>query len=742
MADSLMSAAVEMRADFNKFQQDIRKAKTGVGKQAAGLGKEAGRQFGGAFSTGIKGALAGLISVAALKGLLSKTQEVIKSFDEIAKTADSIGIATDALQELRVAADLSRFARAASEAAQGTAQYADSFKFLGVEVKAANGALKPIDQLVGEVADGFAGLTNATEKAALAQELFGRGGVPLVNLLNEGSAGIAKMRQEARDLGIVIEERLLRQAEDLNDRLTLIQKTIDADLSRALFNLGPLLVDVSGAFATFAQSIGTAYAALREFIKGSVETVIFSQQSAAIDKQREKIAGLREEINSLIQTSKTGGRAGVSNVTPTDADLQRAGALTLQLEAEQAELIKLNAEYGRLEKFVNGEGAPAITVKPPELPGEGPTRSRGGAGTEKETEAQKAATKAADDRAAAYERLKEQLESNISTETQETEIVNAKIASIDQEQSAREELIAQIKVEQEIEEVLLAAREAGLEIDQEKIDKLRELAATYGEVSKANRDAQAEEERLNQQKQLATETNQRYADAIETAGDALIREAIAGGDLKPILADLVVQLIELTLRQSLLGGQSAGAQAGAGGAGGIVSSVFSAVAGAFGFGFEKGGEVPGYAEGGDIAKTGGMTKGRRKEIAGVVHGGEFVIRKGPAQAYKDVLEKINAGKRVEGFATGGSVGNLTGFSQLAVDATKGFSPDASAPEQTFGAAGLQDVLKEVDQGRGGKPPVTVNVEVKAMDASSFRRSGSLIASEIGGAIRRGQARQT
>ena len=46
-------------------------------------------------------------------------------------------------------------------------------------------------------------MSNATEKAALAQEIFGRAGINLVPLLEQGAPALEGFRKEAERLGVV-----------------------------------------------------------------------------------------------------------------------------------------------------------------------------------------------------------------------------------------------------------------------------------------------------------------------------------------------------------------------------------------------------------------------------------------------------------------------------------------------------------------------------------------------------------
>ena len=83
----------------------------------------------------VKTAFGLLLSAVAIRAFVRGIQTAVDKLDLIAKTADKIGITTDALQELQVAADLAgvssgvldkallKFTRSISEARQGVQEY-------------------------------------------------------------------------------------------------------------------------------------------------------------------------------------------------------------------------------------------------------------------------------------------------------------------------------------------------------------------------------------------------------------------------------------------------------------------------------------------------------------------------------------------------------------------------------------------------------------------------------------------
>lgn len=171
-------------------------------------------------------ALAGTIAGGGLFALANSTASL---GDEVAKTADQIGIATAPFQELRYAAErsgvsvekfdssLERFVKRTGEATMGTGAAQKAFDELGLS--ADNLAEMAPEQALGAVADGLAAVDSHTRRVALAAQIFGREGVAMINMMKDGSAGLEELRRQGRLTGYVLSEQAARDAEVFKDRL-------------------------------------------------------------------------------------------------------------------------------------------------------------------------------------------------------------------------------------------------------------------------------------------------------------------------------------------------------------------------------------------------------------------------------------------------------------------------------------------------------------------------------------------
>ncbi|WP_152664545.1 hypothetical protein [Devosia geojensis] len=245
-----------------QFEQGLKKAQTGL----SGFAKFAKAGLG---TVAVAATAAGAALSVAVKGAIDHA-------DELSKTAQRVGVATDALSQLEWAAKLSdvgleqlsgglqRLTRNLSEVAQGRSpQAATAFRALGIQVTDAAGRLRSSDAVFADIAERFAAMEDGSEKTALAIALFGRAGANLIPLLNSGRTGLAEMAAEADRLGITIDTNTGKAAEQFNDSLTRLQAVFDGIVNKvmaavlpALNRLGDTLA--SPEFAASAQQIATA----------------------------------------------------------------------------------------------------------------------------------------------------------------------------------------------------------------------------------------------------------------------------------------------------------------------------------------------------------------------------------------------------------------------------------------------------------------------------------------------------
>lgn len=225
MAESLAKYVVSLEAETARYRAELQKANNTL-QQFTRAQQKALDTVRNAFF-----ALGGAVAASKFSGWISSA---IDAADNASKLSQKIGVSTETITGLALGLDLAgvsteefskamlRLARVASDADAGLATAQRTFQTLGISVKASSGALKTADVLLSEIAGKFSQLANGTQKAALAQELFGRSGATLIPFLNQGSAAFEQMIAQSRALGLVWTDEAGRAAENFNDSLTVL----------------------------------------------------------------------------------------------------------------------------------------------------------------------------------------------------------------------------------------------------------------------------------------------------------------------------------------------------------------------------------------------------------------------------------------------------------------------------------------------------------------------------------------
>lgn len=337
------SIVIDLLMRTGSFETDTRRAEAALKrleKDAVAVGKAMGVAFAAA---------------ATATAVLVKSS--IDAADEAAKLARSVGVSVEELTSLAHAADLSgvsqdelgavmtRLARLTKDAADGGKEAAATFRQVGIALRDAGGNIKGQQQLLGELADVFAGMPDGIEKTALATEFFGKSGARLIPLLQGGSKGLAEMAQEARALGLVLDSQLAAQAEAFNDDLTRmgnLARGLGNDLARELL---PVLTEVSaqvvdmgkawresGAGIDVAQTVSRGLLTVFQAIAVIGSDVVFVFQGVG-----REIGGIAAQIAALMRLDLTGFRA-ISDAMKDDAVRARA-----ELDALQRRIMQLGS---------------------------------------------------------------------------------------------------------------------------------------------------------------------------------------------------------------------------------------------------------------------------------------------------------------------------------------------------------------------------------------------------------------
>jgi hypothetical protein len=163
---------------------------------------------------------------------------------------------------------LRRFASYASDAAAGSAAAKDKFAAIGVDaIDPLTKKIKPMPQLLQEVAAKFAGWDASTQKTAISIDFFGRSGSKLIPILNSiGVDGFDPLMAKAIEFGGVLSQEDTKAAEDFQHLTIDLKKGLSSLAMGFTQALLPSLKDSAQGMASFARYISDVKQTMKEWM--------------------------------------------------------------------------------------------------------------------------------------------------------------------------------------------------------------------------------------------------------------------------------------------------------------------------------------------------------------------------------------------------------------------------------------------------------------------------------------------
>jgi hypothetical protein len=307
LAAELESLLVKLEADNRQFNQAMNKADRSVGKferntsrnlrkaetRFERFGKNVRGQMGG-----LAAAIASGLSVAALDGMARAT-------NSMADLAETVGFTTEQFQELRTMmvdngmgfseADrsLKRFSIAIGEV---RANYGGFYTFLqraNPELLAQLQATNNQSDALRVMARAFQEIENPATRALLANNAFGKSGLQLGLILQQGEVAIDRAAKLAADYSTVIDEKAIESTRAWQREVDLLGQTLTATAT----NNGSVFLDWirqgSEALRAWIASTEKVSATNRAFKQG-VDNLSRTDMKKALEGAKEQLQALNE----------------------------------------------------------------------------------------------------------------------------------------------------------------------------------------------------------------------------------------------------------------------------------------------------------------------------------------------------------------------------------------------------------------------------------------------------------------
>ena len=219
---NLFNLFAKLTLDKSDYEKGLEEAKQ-EGKNFAGDTKNVvAPEAIAAFS-----AIAAAVVALATK-IYQLWQQTLTYADTVSDMAAKFGVTTASISEMQYIADQSStsiegMTSAMSMLFNRVKEGSEAFQRLGIDVRDSNGNFKAMDELFYETVGALNDVEDANERNALMLETFGESAFSVGEVVRKTSEELERMRQEAHELGIVMNEETVQFASDFNDALAVLR---------------------------------------------------------------------------------------------------------------------------------------------------------------------------------------------------------------------------------------------------------------------------------------------------------------------------------------------------------------------------------------------------------------------------------------------------------------------------------------------------------------------------------------
>lgn len=263
--------------DNKKANQSIQKTDSLASKLSKGLGK------------GVKTAAkwgAGLAAGAAAGGtaLFGVAKKAADTGDRIDKMSQKMSLSRKGFQEWEyvlsqngmeiesLRGGMKKLTKSLDDAKTGSKGAVEAFGRIGLSVDEIKN-MNP-EQAFEATVKALQSMPEGAEKAALANELLGKSGAELMPLLNGSAESVERLKQQARDMGLVLSDEAVDASAKFTDTLDDIKRSLGAIVSKIGVSVMPIMQKALDWVMAHMPEIQAVMSTVFKTIKKVVETVV------------------------------------------------------------------------------------------------------------------------------------------------------------------------------------------------------------------------------------------------------------------------------------------------------------------------------------------------------------------------------------------------------------------------------------------------------------------------------------
>jgi len=207
------------------------------------------------------------VAVQIVKSFVSMATEAADSAKQIEKLSKQTSLSTDEVQELAYVAEIcgvnldiitktvKQNIKSISEASKYNFDYMEGYEALGVSIYDTNGELRDSGDIYWDTIDALRAMEASTQRDIIAEQLLGRKATDLNEIFSLSNEEFQALRQEAHDIGYVLDQETVEALSDLDSQLTKSQKSWVATKTLLVAQLAPALEMAGGFVSDFLSEI-------------------------------------------------------------------------------------------------------------------------------------------------------------------------------------------------------------------------------------------------------------------------------------------------------------------------------------------------------------------------------------------------------------------------------------------------------------------------------------------------------
>jgi hypothetical protein len=360
--NQLMRMGVLSQETYNRALAQAKVQTAELATETADFGEIRSRAFEAAAFLGVG------LGAYELKHLTTETLESAKAANEL---AESLRMPVERLQGLQAAAERSsidaqtlttsieRMSANLGEAEIKGGNAAAAIKRLGLDVHAVESMRS--DQAFLTITDAIRKMTDTAEQSRTIVELFGKSGQQLRPLLLEGSEGILKAVESAREMGYVLSQGQHESLTAAAKAMALLDQAADGLRNAFVTGLAPSIADISNKireslppasqmeaeFKSLGRGISSTIGPMIDFISNNEKSIVeITEQIATV----ELLAFTIKKAAAAYEALSTAAEAA----TAMEAASAAAAALNPALMAVAAAALLAGEAYLTLKGDVQG----------------------------------------------------------------------------------------------------------------------------------------------------------------------------------------------------------------------------------------------------------------------------------------------------------------------------------------------------------------------------------------------------